>query len=58
MTLLQLDGDLPADCAIRGLFEEMIIPAEDPAYMEDVVKKTLGSSFAGTFCCSEFVGRI
>ena len=42
----KVDGNAP-ECAATLLMEHMTKNAEDPAYMEDVIKSALGSAYTG-----------
>lgn len=40
------------------MFDEVFDGADDAAYAEDVVQKTLGSMYAGEFVSSSFIYEI
>ena len=46
-TLAQADGRAP-ECVATSLLDRMAKNAEDRAYMEDVIRSTLGSMYTGT----------
>lgn len=46
--MLQADGPHEApDCAAKSLFESMVQPADDPKYMEEVVRGAVATIYIG-----------